>query len=185
MKRILIIISIIVLTLSAQAQRRLPGQQGFQATIGKVDGFSSNSIQAGAAFSQFTKNSHRWTFGAEYLCKKLEYSDYLVPVEQFTAEGGYYRTLISDGSKTFFFTAGISGMTGYELVNRDTPLLFDGSTILSKSKFLFGGVFSVEIEAYTIDQIILLAGFRQRVLPTSSVNTFHSQFYLGIKFIIN
>jgi len=185
MKRIFIIISVIMLTVPVQAQRRLPGQQGLQATIGKVDGFTKNSIHAGVALSRFTKNSHRWKFGAEYLCKKLEYRENLIPIGQFTAEGGYYRTALADRRKNFFFTAGISGLAGYELVNRDRPLLFDGSTILSESKFLFGGAFSFEIEAYTVDRIILLAGFRQRILPTSSINTFHNQLYLGIKFIIN
>ena len=187
MKRVLFVISIFMLTItvSVQAQRRLPGQQGFQATVGKVDKFDKTSIHAGAKLSQFTKNSHQWTFGAEYLRKNFHYRLQSIPVEQFTAEGGYYRTVLSDGGKTFFFTAGISGMAGYELVNRDRNLLYDGSTLLSKSKFLFGGAISFEVETYVFDQFILLTGFRQRILPGSSVNTFRSQFYLGIKLIIN
>ena len=175
----------LMLTVSAQAQRRLHGQQGLQATAGWVDGFTKNSLHTSAAWSQFTKNSHQWTFGAEYLRKKNRYREQLVPVEQFTGGAGYYRTLFSDFSKTFFFSAGLSGMVGYELVNRDKPLLYDGSTILSQSKFLFGGAFSLEIETHITDGIILLTGFRQRVLPGSSVNKFHNQLSLGVKFIIN
>jgi len=175
----------LTLAVSVQAQRRLPGQQGLQATVGKVDKFDKSSVHTGVALSQFTKNSHQWKFGAEYLHKKLHYRIQSVPVEQFTVEGGYYRTLLSDGSKTFFFTAGVSGMAGYELVNRDRSLLYDGSTILSKSKFLFGDVFSFEVETYIFDQIILLTGFRERILPGSTINKFHSQFYAGVKFIIN
>jgi hypothetical protein len=76
-------------------------------------------------------------------------------------------------------------MAGYELLNRDRSLLYDGSTLLSKSRFLFGGAFSFEIVIYMVDQIILLTGFRGRVLPASTVNDFHTQFYAGIKFIIN
>ena len=48
-----------------------------------------------------------------------------------------------------------------------------------------GGAFSFEIETYLVDEIILLMGFRGRVLPASTVNDFHTQFYAGIKFIIN
>jgi hypothetical protein len=173
------------MTLTAQAQRRLHGQQGLQMTIGKVDGFSKNSIHTGVALSRFTKNSHQWTFGAEYLRKKLPYEKQLVPVEQFTVEGGYYRTVLSDFTKTFFVSAGISGMAGYELVNRDKPLLHDGSTVVSKSKFLFGGAISFEIETYLSDGIVLLTGFRQRILPGSTVNKFHNQLSIGLKFIIN
>ena len=186
MKHLLFVISVLTLTVvSVQAQRRLHGQQGLQATIGKVDHFDKSSVHAGVALSQFTKNSHQWKFGAEYLRKNFCYRIQSIPVEQFTVEGGYYRTVLSDGSKTFFFTAGISGMAGYELVNRDRSLLYDGSTLISKSKFLFGGAISFEFETYLFDQIVLLTGLRQRILPGSSVNAFRSQFYAGIKFIIN
>jgi len=185
MKSIFFVISVLMLTVSVQAQRRLPGQQGLQATIGKVDHFDKSSVHVGATLSQFTRNSHQWKFGTEYLRKNFCYRIQSIPVEQFTAEGGYYRTVLSDGSKTFFFTAGVSGMAGYELVNRDRSLLYDGSTLISKSKFLFGGAISFEAETYIFDQIVLLTGFRQRILPGSSVNAFRSQFYAGIKFIIN
>jgi hypothetical protein len=76
-------------------------------------------------------------------------------------------------------------MAGYELINRDKPLLYDGSTIMSESKFLFGGAFSFEIETYIVDRIVLITGFRQRILPASTVNKFHNQLSLGLKFIIN
>ena len=185
MKHTILVIIFIMLAVSAQAQRRLHGQQGLQATIGKVDRFRNNSLQAGATFSQFTERSHQWKFGADYLRKKICYRVQPIPVEQITVDGGYYRTLLSDGSKTFYFSAGVSGMAGYELVNRDRSLLYDGSAILSKSKFLFGGAISFEVETYIFDQIILLTGFRERILPGSTINKFHSQFYAGVKFIIN
>ena len=184
-KSIVLIISFLLLTLSGQAQRRLPGQQSLQATIGTVNGLGNNTLHCGFAFSQFNKNQNRWTFGAEYLLKKLEYRIQTISIEQFTGEGGYFYTFLSDGSKTFFFTAGVSGMAGYEQVNRGKSILYDGSTLLSKSKFLFGGAFSFEVEAYVIDRVILLANFRQRILPASTVNRFNSQFGMGIKFIIN
>ena len=183
--RYVIISLLLALTVSLQAQRRLHGQQGLQATIGTVDGFKTNHLHAGVALSQFTKNGHQWTFGAEYLRKKLPYKAQWVPVEQFTGEAGYYRTLLSDFSKTFFVSAGLSGMAGYEWVNRDKPLLFDGSTLLSKSKFLYGAAISFEIETYLSDGIIFLTGCRLRILPSSTVSKFHYQLGIGLKFIIN
>ena len=185
MRNVIFFIILLTLTVSVQAQRRLHGQQGLQATIGKVDGFTKNSLHAGIALSQFTKNSHQWRFGAEYFYKKLQYREKLIPVEQFTGEAGYFRTILSDRSKTLFFSAGLSGMAGYELVNRDKPLLYDGSTIISESKFLIGGAAGFEIETYITDGIILLTGFKQRVLPASTVNRFHNQLNIGIKVIIN
>jgi hypothetical protein len=42
-----------------------------------------------------------------------------------------------------------------------------------------------EVETYISDGIVLLTGFRQRILPGSSVNKFHCQLSIGLKFIIN
>jgi hypothetical protein len=170
-----------MLTVQVQAQRRLHGQQALQVTIGKVDGFSKNTIHAGIALSQFTKKGHQWTYGAEYLRKKYQYREQLVPVEQFTGEAGYYRTIFSDGSKTLFLSAGLSSIAGYELVSRNKYLLYDGSMLLSESKFLIGGAINFEIETYLTDGIILLTGFRQRILPASTVNKFNNQLSIGIK----
>ena len=185
MRNITLFILLLTLTVSAQAQRRLHGQQGLQLTVGKVDGLKGNTIHTGIALSQFTKNGHQWKFGAEYLRKKLQYGKQIIPLEQFTGEAGYCRTVLSDARKNFFFTGGISGVAGYELLNRSETLLDDGSTLLSESKFLFGGAFSLEIETYITDSFILLTGFRQRILPGSTVNKFHYQWSVGLKFIIN
>lgn len=184
MRYAVILILSAILTVQVQAQRRLPGQQGVQATIGSVD-FSKKSIHYGLALSKFTKNGNRWVFGAEYFRKKLLYRDQYIPVEYFAGEAGYNLTFLSDGSKTFFFSLGLSGLLGYELVNRDKILLHDGSSILTGSGFLYGCAFSLGIETYLADRVILLTGFRQLILPASSVNKFHNQLFIGIKCIIN
>lgn len=184
MRYAIISILFVMLTLQVQAQRRLPGQQGLQVTAGPVD-YSKKSIHAGLALSKFTKNSNQWIFGADYFRKKLLYRDQYIPVEYFAGEAGYNLTFLSDGNKNFFFSVGLSGMLGYELVNRDKDLLYDGSTVLTGSGFLYGCAFSLGIETYLADRVILLTGIRQLILPSSSVNKFHHQLSLGIKFIIN
>jgi len=185
MRYAIFLVFLLILSLSVQAQRRLHAQQGLQATIGKVDGWRKHTIHTGLVMSQFTKNGHQWKFGAEYLRKKYLYGEQFIPLEEITGEAGYYRTVLSDRSKTFFISAGLSGMAGYELVNRDNTLLDDGSTLVSQSKFIYGGAISFEIETYLTDGIILLTGFRQRILPSSTVNKFHNQLSIGVKFIIN
>ena len=44
----------------------------------------------------------------------------------------FFCNLLSDGSKTFFLSAGISALAGYETVNSGKKLLFDGSTPLQR-----------------------------------------------------
>lgn len=90
----------------------------------------------GAACSVYTKNANRWVLGEEYLEKRYNYKDIKIPIQQFTAEGGYYLNFLSDRRKTFFLSLGLSALAGYETSNRDKKLLPDGSTWLDKDCFV-------------------------------------------------
>lgn len=174
----------------AHAQRYLPGMKGIQVSAGAVDGFklSKQDGQAfcfGAGVATYTKSGNRWVFGAEYLQKNLRYTDMYIPVSQFTGEAGHYFKFLSDNSKTFFLSLGVSLMGGYETVNRGKELLNDGASILNQDNFLYGGAFTLESETYLTDRIVLVAGARERFLPSSSVSDFHFQLNVGVKFIIN
>lgn len=186
----LILILSLVLIGQAQAQRYLPGQKGVQVTGGFVDGFNlknqdGQAFFGGIALSTYTKNGNRWVFGAEYLQKRHEYKNILIPVSQITAEGGYYYKFLSDPSKTVFFSVGASAMAGYETINWGKELLFDGATITTEDNFLYGGAVSFEIETYLTDKLVLLLNARERILLGSDINKFHTQIGMGIKIIIN
>lgn len=174
----------------AQAQRYLQGQKGIQITGGCVNGFTlenknKQAFFGGVALSTYTKSGNRWIFGAEYLQKKHEYKDILIPISQITAEGGYYYKFLSDPSKTIFFSVGTSAMAGYETINWGKELLFDGATITDKDNFLYGGAVSFEIETYLSDRLVLLVNARERILLGSDISKFHTQVGVGFKFIIN
>ena len=124
-------------------------------------------------------------FGAEYLQWHSPYKDIRIPVSQFTAEGGYYYKFLSDARKIVFFYIGASALAGYETVNWGDRLLHDGSTLLAKDAFIYGGAITLELESYITDRIVLLANVRERVLWGGSLGKFSTQFGLGIKFIIN
>ncbi|NDV95306.1 conjugal transfer protein [Dysgonomonas sp. 521] len=195
MYRIVLIITL-VFSLSlfcmeqAHAQRYLPGQKAIQVTGGFADGFTlekkdGQAFYGGIALSAYTKNGNRWVFGAEYLQKNYEYKDKFIPLSQITAEGGYYLNFLSDGSKTLFFSVGLSAVGGYETINWGKELLFDGATITSEDNFLYGGAVSFEIETFLSDRFALLFNARERILFGSEVNKFHTQVGIGIKIIIN
>ena len=109
MKKHIFIMMLFALCLTfnqAHAQRYLPGMKGLQVTAGMADGVHWNAntdfaYHIGAAYSVYTKNANRWVIGGEYLHKKYDYKDMQIPVEQFTAEGGYYLKFLSDRRKTF------------------------------------------------------------------------------------
>jgi hypothetical protein len=173
------------------AQRYLPGQKGLQATFGTVNGFNLNTespdfaFPSGIAFSTYLKNGNRWLLGGEFLQKFYPYRDIRLPQAQFTAEGGYYYKFLSDAGKTVFFSLGASVLGGYETVNGDKKLLFDGATIENKNAFLYGGAITLESEIFLNDRIILLVNVRERFLEGSSIGKLNTVFGLGVKYIIN
>ena len=174
----------------AQAQRRLPSQQGIQLTAGMVNRFNTDyksgcsGFHAGAAFSSYTKNGNHWLFGGEYLQKHYLYNDMRLPLAQFTGEGGYFLNFLSDGGKTVYFSLGVSAIAGYETINWNDKLLPDGATIQNEDTFLYGVALTLETEIFLADWAALLLNVRERALP-GSVGKFNTQIDLGIRFIIN
>ena len=80
---------------------------------------------------------------------------------------------------------GGSALAGYESVNWGKRLLSDGSRLMVKDAFIYGGAVTLEAECYLTDRIVLLADIRERVLWGGSVSKFATQFGVGVKFIIN
>ncbi len=175
----------------AHAQRALPGMRGLEIRGGMADGVHSSDnlgesgYYFGAGMATYTKNANKWVFGAEYLSRYYPYKDGRIPVAQFTGEGGYYYKFMADGSKTFFFYLGASALAGYETVNWGDKLLFDGSTIRNKDAFLYGGAVTLQVDVYLTDKVILLLTGRERILWGTTTGHFHTQFGVGVRFMIN
>ena len=175
----------------AYAQRCLPGMQGIQVTGGMVDGFHSSDKKNelgyyfGLQMATYTKNANKWVFGAEFLNKYYPYKEDRIPVNQFTAEGGYYLKFLSDRNKVVLFSLGGSALAGYETSNWGEKTLFDGSTLRNKDSFIYGGAITLEMETYLSDRVVFLLTARERVLWGTSTGHFHTQFGVGLKFIIN
>lgn len=194
MRQIAILFTLVlclVFTDQAHAQRQLPGMRGIQVTGGMVDGFYSSKTKsetgyyAGVAMATYAKNGNKWVFGAEFMERYYPYRETRLPVAQFTAEGGYYYKFLSDPSKTVFFSLGGSALAGYETSNWGEKMLYDGSTLRHKDAFIYGGAITLEIETYLSDRVVLLLTGRERILWGNSTGHFHSQFGIGLKFIIN
>ena len=157
-----------------------------QITTGGVNALHRKTgVHWGVAFSSYTKHADRWVFGAEYLEKKHQYKNEIIPQSQFSLDAGYYHKFLSDARKTFFFSIGASALAGYETINWDEKLLLDGATILNKDAFLWGAALTLEMETYISDRLVLLANIRQRLLAGSSVGKLNTQFGIGVKFIVN
>ena len=104
---------------------------------------------------------------------------------RFTAEGGFYYNFLSDARKIFFVYIGGSALAGYETVNWGDKVLFDGSRLANRDAFIYGGAISLEVEAYLADRIALTVNLRERCLWGGSTGHFHTQYGIGLKFIID
>ena len=185
----IIIASLALFTGQAHAQRCLPKMQGIEVRSDMADGFNPGGKDGGYSFgaglSIYTKRGNKWLFGGEYLLKNNPYKDTKIPVAQFTAEGGYYFKILSDARKIVFVYAGGSALAGYESVNWGKKVLHDGSTLHDRDAFIYGGALTLDVECYVADRIALLANLRERCLWGGDTQKFHTQFGVGIKFIIN
>ena len=173
------------------AQRMLPGQRTLEVTAGTVNGLNLNSqspdfaFHSGIAFSQYAKSADEWKFGIDYLEKRYPYKDLTVPQSQFTVAAGYYLNFISDPHKMLFVSVGASVVGGYETVNWDDKLLFDGAAIKNSDNFLYGGALTLEPKVFLSNRLILFANISERLLAGSSVGKLNTLFGVGIKYIIN
>ena len=193
MKRLLFIILLFGVCLTfnrAHAQRCLPGMRGIQLTGGLSDNMRWKNgdgfgYHAGIAVSTYTKNAHHWVVGAEYLEKRYGYRDCLYPASQFTGEGGYYLNFLSDRKKTFFAALGLSALAGYETVNWGEKTLYDGARLNNGDAFVYGCAATLDMEVYLADFIALTASLRERFLWGGSIGVCHTEYGIGVKFIIN
>ena len=194
MKRTIFILTIVLcfaFSGGAYAQHQLPGMKGIQVTGGMVDGIYSSSNKNetgyyfGMAMATYAQNANKWVFGAEFLNRYYPYKNDRIPVSQFTAEGGYYLKFLSDPNKIVLFSLGGSALAGYETSNWGEKILFDGSTLRNKDRFLYGGAITLEMETYLADRVVLLLTARERILFGGTTGKFHTQFGLGLRIIIN
>ena len=102
-----------------------------------------------------------------------------------TAEGGYYKQVLSDASKSFFVYVGASALAGYETVNWNKQLLDDGSRLKEKGGFVYGCAATFNVEWYLSDKVVLTGNVRERFLWGNTSNLNHTQYGIGLKFIIN
>lgn len=194
MRKSLFFLFVVMLTLlagQAHAQRCLSKMKGIRLTAGMADGFYAKSASNntgytfGASLATYTKGGHQWMFGTEYLRRYHSYRDSRIPVEQFTGEGGFFCNVLSDGSKTFFLSAGVSALAGYETVNGGKKLLFDGSMLRNKDGFLYGGAVTLQAETYLTDRLVLLLYGRERCLWGGYTERFHAQYGVGLKIMLD
>ena len=171
------------------AQRCLPGMKGVQFSADMVDGFYSPEGNDGTgyafslAFFNYVKNGNKWEYGVEYVRRNCPYRKGGVPVEQYTADAGYFLNLLSSPGKVFFLNAGLSGVIGYEKVNGGRRTLDDGALLSKCSAFIYGCAATLEAEVFITDNIATAARLRGRALWGGASGVFHCLYGISLKYV--
>ncbi|HIW44340.1 MAG TPA: conjugal transfer protein TraO [Candidatus Prevotella stercoripullorum] len=171
------------------AQRCLPGMKGVQFSADMVDGFYSTKAGDGTgyafslAFFNYVKGGNKWVYGVEYVRRNCRYRTVGVPMEQYTADAGYFHNLLSSPGKVFFLNAGLSGVVGYEEVNGGRRTLYDGASLSKCSAFIYGCAATLEAEVFITDNIAAAARLRGRALWGGASGVFHCLYGVSLKYV--
>ena len=167
----------------AQAQRMLPKQKGLEINAGTLSAdHSGRNYYLNIGMTINGKNGNYQLWALEYTQQYYEYKNIRLPQETYTAEGGYSFFLLGDTRKNISLNAGITGVLGYESINRGEAQLYDGSIILTEDNFIYGAGGRLSLETYLSDHFVLIFQGRTKVFWGTDLEQFRPSAGLGLRF---
>lgn len=166
-----------------KAQRMLPKQKGLEISAGILsDSKIGNDYYLNIGMTVNGKDGNYQLWALEYTHRYHQYNDVHIPQETYTAEGGYSFFLLGDARKNITLNLGITGVVGYETINRGEARLYDGAKILSEDNFIYGAGGRLSFETYLSDRFILLLQGRTKVLWGTDLRQFRPSAGVGLRF---
>ncbi len=165
-----------------QGQRMIPGQKGLEVNAGilSVENTGNYYLNMGLTINGKNGNYQLWTL--EYIQRYSTYKTLRIPQETYTAEGGYSLYLLGDARKNITLNAALTGVVGYETVNRGKDILYDGAKILNEEGFIYGVGGRLSLETYLSDRLTFLIQGRIKVLWGTSLEQFRPSAGLGLRY---
>ncbi|MRX38362.1 conjugal transfer protein TraO [Flavobacterium sp. LC2016-23] len=184
MKKYIYTVMLVLMSITiAQAQRMLPKQKGLEVNSGVLSNDKiGNDFYINAAMIVNGKNGNYQLWALEYAHQYYQYKDLRIPQETYTAEGGYSFLLLGDTRKNIIFNAAITGVVGYESINRGEELLFDGAKIVSEDNFIYGAGGRLSFETYLSDRFVLVLQGRTKVLWGTDLKQLRPSAGVGLRF---
>lgn len=168
---------------AAQAQRMLPKQKGLEINVGALSTEEHcRNYYLGIGLTVNGKNGNYQLWSLEYNHEYARYKGVRIPLETYTAEGGYSLQLLGDARKMITLNATLTAVGGYETINRGADLLFDGAVIRNQEGFVYGVGGHLSLETYLSDRFVLLLQGRAKMLWGTSTDQFRPSAGLGLRF---
>lgn len=167
----------------SQAQRMLPKQKGLEINVGTLS-FKKLGVDyyLGIGMAVNGKNGNYGLWGVQYAHLNHLYKEINIPVETYTADGGYSIFLLGDNRKNIALNLALTGVVGYERINRGEAVLFDGAKILSKDNWIYGVGSQLRFETYLTNKFVLSLQGRTNALWGSDLELLRPSAGLGLRF---
>ncbi|MFW2135527.1 conjugal transfer protein TraO [Chryseobacterium sp. TY4] len=184
MKKLLItMLFIFTLNVQSFAQQMIPKQKGFEISYSVFPKSPEKQNYVFAAGLISYGNNGRYFFGrAEYSRKFYEYRNYDIPIDTFLLHAGYSFYLIGDSMRNVNLNFGLGALAGYEVVNRNEPILYDGSLLNTTESFVYGVSGKLSLESYLTEHIVFIVDGQLSVLQNSQRGTLHSLMGVGLRY---
>jgi hypothetical protein len=167
----------------AQAQRMLPKQKGLEVNAGTLsDDHPGKNYYLNIGMTVNGKNGNYQLWALEYTRQYYDYKDLRIPWETYAVEGGYSFFLLGDARKNIALNAAVTGVLGYESINRGETQLFDGAKILTEDNFIYGAGGRLSFETYLSDLFVLILQGRIKVLWGTGLEQFRPSAGVGLRF---
>ena len=128
------------------------------------------------------RNGHYALWEMQYSHLHHSYKEITIPVETYTAEGGYSFFLLGDSRKNIALNLAITGIVGYESINRGDAVLYDGAKILSKENWIYGAGGQLRLETYLTNKFVLSLQGRTKAMWGTDLGLLRPSVSLGSRF---
>jgi hypothetical protein len=183
MRKYIIMFMLVILSIKIHAQRMVYKQKSMEVNTGILSTNKvGNNFYVNLTLNSFAKHGHYWIWGIEYQKKTMEYKTWEIPIEDFLGELGYSMKLLSDSRKFITFNGGITGVGGYELVNKGDSVLLDGGVLQNKNQFVFGTGGRLSLEVYLSNRLVFMLQGRIKVLWGTDLERFRPSTGTGLRF---
>lgn len=108
--------------------------------------------------------------------------EYDIPIDTFLLNGGYSFYLWGDSMRNVNINLGISGIAGYEQINRGKAKLYDGSLLAGTESFIYGAGSKLSLESYLTEHLVFIVNGQLRFLQDSQLGMLRSLLGFGLRY---
>lgn len=182
MKKLFIIIMLGLISISVYSQRMVYKQKALEINAGiQSHREVSDNYYFNITLNSFGRYGNYWIWGAEFQNRSADYKQWKIPIKDYLGEVGYSLQLFSDNRKFITLNAGLTGVGGFEVVNKGDSTLMDGAVLHSKNQFVFGTAGRLSLETYLSDRIVFMLQGRIRVLWGTDLEKFRPSSGVGLR----